>query len=184
MMSPRNSTNASLVWRGTVWPMISPVVVLSAASRQRAVPVVLKPVPLRAARRERQDGIQSIERLNRRFLIDGKDHRVLRWIEIQAEHVGGLLLEVRIVGEHVAFEPMRLQPGALPHQGDQHMADAEHHRELPRTPMRAPVRGALASLRENARFHGGRPHRRGLPAILGPETRQTIRLEPLFQRLT
>ena len=30
-MSPRNSMNASLVWRGTVWPMISPVRVFSAA---------------------------------------------------------------------------------------------------------------------------------------------------------
>jgi hypothetical protein len=34
-MSPRNSMNAALVWRGTVCPTISPVRVLRAAYNQR-----------------------------------------------------------------------------------------------------------------------------------------------------
>jgi hypothetical protein len=37
--------------------------------------------------------LESIEGLNRRFVISRKDHRVLRRLQVQPEHIGRLLLE-------------------------------------------------------------------------------------------
>jgi hypothetical protein len=64
--------------------------------RERAVAVVLKAVPLGPTGRQRH-GIEAVERLNRRFLIDGEHRRVIRRIDVQPDHVRGLRLEVRIV---------------------------------------------------------------------------------------
>src|SRR5215213_6215809 len=58
--------------------------------REGPMPEVLKAVPFRAARRERQDRIQSVQRLNGRLLVDRDDHRVLRRIQVEADHIGGL----------------------------------------------------------------------------------------------
>ena len=92
-MSPKKSTNASLVCRGTVWPMISPVRrVERGIQGERAVAVVLKPVPFRAARRQRQHRIQAIQGLNRRLFIGRKHHRMLRRIQVEPDDIGRLLL--------------------------------------------------------------------------------------------
>ena len=40
--------------------------------RQRAVPVILESVSLGASGRQRQHGIEPVERLNRRLLVDAK----------------------------------------------------------------------------------------------------------------
>ena len=91
--------------------------------RQRAVAEVFKAVTFGAAGRQRQHRVEPVERLNRRLFVDGKDDRVLRRIQIQPDHVRRLLLEIRIVRPHVAFEPMRLQAGAAPRPRDEHVAD-------------------------------------------------------------
>jgi hypothetical protein len=57
-----------------------------------------------AAGRERQDRIQPIECLNRRLLVGREHGRVLRWIHIQPDHVGGFGLEVGIVRLRVRLE--------------------------------------------------------------------------------
>src|SRR5437879_697960 len=59
-----------------------------------AVPVVLEPMALSASGRQRQHGIEAIERLNGGFLVDGEHRSVVRRIDVQANHVGGLRLEV------------------------------------------------------------------------------------------
>jgi hypothetical protein len=48
--------------------------------REGSMPEVLKAVPFRAAGRERQDRIESVQRLNGCFLVDRDDHRVFRGI--------------------------------------------------------------------------------------------------------
>jgi hypothetical protein len=53
-------------------------------------------VSLGAAGRQRQHGIQSVERLNRRFLVDREDHRVIGRIHVQADHLRGSGFEVGI----------------------------------------------------------------------------------------
>ena len=80
--------------------------------RERAMPEVLKTVPLSPTRGERQDRIEPIQRLDRRFLIDAEHRGVLRRMQVKGDDVGGLLLKVRIVRDHVAIEPVGLEAGA------------------------------------------------------------------------
>ncbi len=75
---------------------------------ERPVPVVFKAVALGAARRERKDGVESIERLNRGLLVEAEDRGVLWRIEVQPEDIGRLGLEVGIGRPHVALQSMRL----------------------------------------------------------------------------
>ena len=82
------------------------------------MPGVLEPMAFGPPRRQRQPRVDPVERLNRRFLIDAEDHGVLRWVEIEADHVGRLGFEVRIRRAHVALEAMGLQAGVVPRAGD------------------------------------------------------------------
>ena len=85
------------------------------------MPIVLKAVALGPPRAKRQHRVEAIERLNRGLLIDTEHRGVLRWIDVQPDHVGGLALEVRIIGGHVALQPMGLKPGAPPDPRDHHV---------------------------------------------------------------
>src|SRR5438034_597858 len=62
--------------------------------RDRSVPVVFKPVALRAPRRHRQHRILSVQSLNRRLLINAKDRRMLRWIHVEGDDVSRFPLEI------------------------------------------------------------------------------------------
>ena len=58
-------------------------------------------------------------RLDRGLLVDGEDARMRRRREAEADHVGRLGLEGRIVARDVALEPERFEPGTLPHRAGQ-----------------------------------------------------------------
>ena len=67
----------------------------SASCRTRALaclPLILEPVFLAAPRQHREHGIQSVEGLDRRLLVDGEDDGVGRRGEIEANDVGRTLL--------------------------------------------------------------------------------------------
>ena len=98
--------------------------------RQRAMPVVLEAVSLGASGRQRQHGIEAVQRLNGRLLVDGEDGRVVRRIDVQADHVGGFRFEVGIVRLHVALEPVRLEAGALPRFRHEVVMNLEHAPQL------------------------------------------------------
>ena len=87
--------------------------------RQRAMADVFKAVPLGPARRERQNRVFPIERLNGGLFIDGEDRRMMRGMQIEPDHIGGLRLEVGIIRGHVALHQMGLNPVLLP--------DTRHH---------------------------------------------------------
>ena len=70
---------------------------------ERSVAIVLEAVAFGASRRERQDGIETIQGLNGGLLIDAEHGGVLRRAQIQAEDVGRLAFEIGIVAGHVAF---------------------------------------------------------------------------------
>jgi hypothetical protein len=74
-----------------------------------------------SSRRERQYRIKPVQRLDGSLFIGREHDRMVGWVQVQAQHVGGFLLKVRIIGEHVPLESMRLQPGATPYLGDQAM---------------------------------------------------------------
>jgi hypothetical protein len=79
---------------------------------ERAVAVVLEAVAFGASRRERQDGIETIQSLNGGLLIDAEHGRVLRRAQIEAEDVGGFAFELGIVAGHVAFETCGFRPAS------------------------------------------------------------------------
>src|SRR5208337_4820153 len=93
---------------------------------ERSVPVVLEAVALGASRRERQNGIETIQGLNGGLLIDAEHGRVLRWAQIEAEDVGSIAFELGIVAGHVAFEAVRLQARFLPNSMHGVLADTQH----------------------------------------------------------
>ena len=79
--------------------------------------VILKSVTFCPTGGERKNRIQTIESLNRGLFIDAKDSRMLRGMDVETDDVGGLGLEIRIVGCHVALQPVGLQARTLPYGG-------------------------------------------------------------------
>jgi hypothetical protein len=63
--------------------------------RSQKVPALAKWRRLSWPGGERQDWIQPIQRLNRRLLVDTKDRRMLRRVQIQSNNIGCLAFEVR-----------------------------------------------------------------------------------------
>jgi hypothetical protein len=80
--------------------------------------VVFESVALRTAERKRQHRILAILRLNGGLLIRSEYGRMSRWIQVQADYIGGLRFKVRVFAGQVRLQPMRLQfsrfPGAMP----------------------------------------------------------------------
>ena len=93
--------------------------------RQRAVPLVLEPVTLDPARRERQHAVLPVEGLNGGLLVDAEHRGVTGRIQVETDDVGGLRLEVGVVRRHVAGQPVRPQVGLAPNTLDDVLADTE-----------------------------------------------------------
>jgi hypothetical protein len=92
---------------------------------------VLEAMTFGAPRRERQDGIEAIQGLNGGLLIDAEYGRVLRRAQIEAEDVGGLAFEFRIVAGQVAFETVRFQARFLPNAMHSVFADVMQEWAIP-----------------------------------------------------
>src|SRR5216683_2997608 len=98
-------------------------------------------------------------------------------LNIQANNISRLELELRVVGSHLAFDPMGLKPGALPHPRHHHMANAQ----VPGQLAAAPVRGAIR--RRSARpFQNPGLQRRGSllhrpPTMARVQSGQSLNLE-------
>jgi len=140
------------------------------------VAVVFKPVQLRAARRQRQHGIQTVERLNRRLFVGCEHGGVLRWIQVEPNHVSGLGLDVQVVGSHVPFEPVRLDAGTG--RGGPYMVEVNLQvaRQLPSAPMGTAIRWPLR-FRENARLQRWCQHGRLLSLMTRPQPVEPVRHE-------
>jgi hypothetical protein len=61
--------------------------------------------------KKRQHRIQAIQHLNGGLLIHAEHCRMPRWIQVQADDIGGLRFKVRIVAGHLTLQPMRQQSG-------------------------------------------------------------------------
>jgi hypothetical protein len=110
--------------------------IAGSVQRQRDMPVVLKAVPFGAPGIPRQHRIRSIQGLNSRFLIDAEHRGVRRRVQIQADDIGCLRLEVRIVRSHVGLDPIWLQSVRAPHSCHHHVADVQVNSQLSRAPVR------------------------------------------------
>ena len=126
--------------------------------RQRAVAVILEAVALEAPRRQRKNGVQAVQSLDGCLFIDTEDRGVLRRIQVEPEDIRSLALEVRVVGGHVALNPVRLDTRALPRTGHCHVW--QYHRLG--EPADAPVRRTIGRLAlrpgQDASFQPWRQH--------------------------
>ena len=78
-----------------------------------------------AAGRQRQHAVAAIQGLNGGLFVHAEDGSMTGRIEVEADDIGRLALEVGIVGGHVALQPMRLEIGLAPDAVDEGLADAE-----------------------------------------------------------
>ena len=140
--------------------------------------VVLKAMPLRSAGGERQDRVFAVQGLNLRLLIDGEHRRVRRWVQIQTNDIGRLLLEVRVVRGHVALDPMGLEPVLAPHARHHHVADLQMGGELARGPVRRGTR-CMARTLQNPRLQRRREHTRHLAYVPAVESGDPLLSEAL-----
>ena len=139
--------------------------------RERAVALVLEAVTFGAAGRQRQHPIAPVQRLNRRLFIDAEDGGVTRRLEVEADDVCGLALEVGVVGGHVALEAMRLDVGLAPNAVHEILADAEMLGEFAAGPMGGTVGGLVTG---GAKYPGAQPRRKLRGRLAG-----AMRFEPV-----
>ena len=114
--------------------------------RQRAVPEVLKAVSFSASRREWQHRILAIERWIDVFSSTQNTAACAGGFEIQPNDVGGLLLKVRVVGCHVAVEPLGLESVLGPRPCHHHVTDLELRSQPASAPLSRPVRRRMLSV--------------------------------------
>src|SRR4029077_1647883 len=85
--------------------------------REGAMTVVLESMSLCSAGRQRQYRIQSVQRLDAGLFINAENNRMLRRLYIQSNDVCRFPFKVRIVGHHVALDPLGLKARAFPDSG-------------------------------------------------------------------
>jgi hypothetical protein len=154
---------------------------LSAAYKEsRAVPVVLEAVAFGASRRERQDGIETVQGLNGGLLLDAEHGRVLRRVQIEAEDVGGFAFELGIVAGHVAFQAVRLQARFLPNPMHGVFADAQRGGQFAATPVRGPVAGLSPGGGQDAGAQSRSQHPGLLAGMIGVQSLESVLPEALF----
>src|SRR3972149_6147942 len=71
-------------------------------------------MPLRATGREREDGLEAVQGLNRALLVEGEHSRMARRVQVEPNDVGGFRLEVGGRRGHIAPKPIRLHAGPGP----------------------------------------------------------------------
>ena len=103
--------------------------------RQRAMPIIFKPMPFSSPGRQGQHRIFAVQGLDGGFLIHAKHGRMLRWVQIQADDVRRLRLELRVGGRHIALQPMRLESMFRPDPRDPHVADPKVGCQFAGTPV-------------------------------------------------
>jgi hypothetical protein len=103
--------------------------------RKSAVAEVFESVTFGPSGRERQDGIETIKGLNGALFIDTENSRMGRRLQVETDDCGCLLLELRVIADHVVATPVRLQPRLGPHPGHTHMVNAERGPQLAAAPV-------------------------------------------------
>ena len=86
---------------------------------------VLEAVSLGATGRQRQNGIATVERLNRGLFIHAEDGGMLRRIQIERDDLRRFLFEIGIGRSQVTLQSMRLQAGPFPRALDNRVRHAQ-----------------------------------------------------------
>jgi hypothetical protein len=128
--------------------------------RKGAVAIILKAMSLGSARRKGQNRIEAVQSLDRTLFVYAKDGGVIRRIQIKADNVGGLLLEVGILTQHIAAQPVRLKAMPSPNARNGHVIGAERRGQPTAAPVGASVLRTTTGPLQNTRLklYGVRPH--------------------------
>ncbi len=110
--------------------------------RGRAVALVVVGHGAGAALLHRQARLGAVERLDLALLIDAQHQRLVRRVQIEADDIGDLLLELRVVGDLERLDEMRLEAGLGPDAPHAGRADPHLGRHGSPAPVRR-VRGRL-----------------------------------------
>jgi len=137
--------------------------------RKRAMAVVLEPMTLGASRRQRQNGVEPIQSLDRGLLVDAEDRGVLRRIQVQSENIGRFAFELGIVAGQVTLQAMGFQAGFFPDPMHGVFAHAQRRRQFAATPMRGTIARFLAGGRQNSGPQCRRQHHGLLAGMIGIE---------------
>lgn len=143
--------------------------------RRRAFPLVIVRHGGAAALLERQPRLGPVERLDLRLLVDAEHHRPVRRIEVEADDLGDLLLEHRVVRHLETFCQVRLETGFRPNAADARRRDAHRLGHQGSAPVRGIGRAFLHSLCDHleVRLPGQRRHP-GRPGLVAPEPGHTL----------
>ena len=85
---------------------------------------------------DRQDRLGAVQRLDLGLLIDAQHDRVARRVQVEADDVADLGLQLGVGGELKRPLPPRLHPVGAPRPGDRRVSDPEMTAEQPRGPVR------------------------------------------------
>ena len=100
----------------------------------------------------RQTRLGSIKRLHRTLFISADHQRLLRGVEVEADHIDQLLFKVRISTYLECAHQMWLQTIGLPHAMNHGLTDPECRRKRSGTPMRCVSRRLLRGLANDFAF--------------------------------
>ena len=120
--------------------------------RKRPMSVVLKPMSLSPSGRQRKYRIQAVQRLNSCLLIYAKHGCVLRRVHVQPDDVGCFGFKVRVIGDHVALNPVWLQLSSPPHASDHHMTHPELLAQPTGTPVGRTITRTFERMCQNSSF--------------------------------
>lgn len=167
---------AGVPWRGLAHDLAGPGVE-GGIKGQGAVAVILESMTLDATRRKRQHRIEPVQGLNGGLLIDAEHRGMRRRVQVQADDIGGLGFEVRIVRGHIAEKPMGLQTMLGPNAGDPHVGEAERGGKSARAPVGRAVAGRFPRPGEDPGFEWGGVIGRRASAMPGVESAQPLGFE-------
>ena len=148
--------------------------------RERSMAIIFKAVSFRPTGRERQDGVQTIQRLDGTLFVDTEHCGVQRRFEVQADDIGRLLFKFRIGTGHIAAQSMGLDPGPSPHPSHPAVRNTQIPCQLSGAPMSRSIGRRLLSRFQNSGLQGNDLLRDNLATMSGIQTRQAFFNKTLF----
>jgi hypothetical protein len=148
--------------------------------RERSMAIIFKAVSFSPTGRERQDGVQTIQRLDGTLFVDTEHCGVERRFEVQPDDIGGFLFEFRIGTGHIAAQSMGLDPGPSPHPSHPAVGNTQIPCQLSGAPMSRSIGRRLLSRFQNPGLQGNDLFRDNLATMSGIQTRQAFFNKTLF----
>ena len=117
--------------------------------RERSMAIIFKAVSFSPTGRQRQNGVQTIQRLDGTLFVDTEHCGVKRRFEVQADDISRLLFKVRVGTGHIAAQSMGLDPGPSPDPSHPAVGNVQMPSQLSGAPMSRTIGRRLLSRLQN-----------------------------------